>query len=129
MWGSTFPVTVFTDNRGETRFLQAKIVHPAIWNAWDYVLQCNFVIAQVAGVTNTAADFLSRTNPTEKLKRNLRNDIRTNVIDVKILSSGVTQEQFIFCKKMKLTKKPIGNKKTPVDTKHKQNHTINSKMK
>ena len=77
MWGSTFPVIVFTDNRAVTRFFQTKIIPPALWNACDYVLQYNFVIAHVAGAMNTAADFLSRTeiNPTEKLEMNLRNDI------------------------------------------------------
>ena len=47
MWGSTFPVIVFTDNRSVTRFFQAKRIPPALWNACDYVLQYNFVIAQM----------------------------------------------------------------------------------
>ena len=49
MWGSTFPVIVFTDNRSVTRFFQTKMVPPALWNVCDYVLQCIFVIAYVAG--------------------------------------------------------------------------------
>ena len=59
----------------------------ALWNACDYVLQYNFVIAHVAGAMNTAADFLSRTeiNPKEKLEMNLRNDIQKN------------QPRFIWC--------------------------------
>ena len=70
MWGSTFPVIVFTDNRSVTRFFQAKLIPPAHWNAGDYVLQYNFVIAHVAGSMNTAADILSRTevNTVENLK-------------------------------------------------------------
>ena len=67
MWGSTFPVIVFTDYRSVTRFFQAKLISPELWNACDLVLQYKFVIAHVAGSMNTAADFLSRTevNPIE----------------------------------------------------------------
>ena len=35
MWGSTFPVFVFTDNRSVTRFFQTKRIHQALWNACD----------------------------------------------------------------------------------------------
>ena len=95
MWGSTFPVIVFTDKRAVTRFFQTKIIPPALWSACDYVLQYNFVIAHVAGAMNTAADFLSRTeiNPTEKLEMNLRNDIQTKAIEVNIQSSGIAEEE------------------------------------
>ena len=86
MWGSTFPVIVFTDNRSVTRFFQTKMIPPALWNACDYVLQYNFVIAHVAGTMNTAVDFLSRTevDPTEKLELTIRNDIHTKAIEVNI---------------------------------------------
>ena len=98
MWGSIFPVIVFTDNRTVTRFFQTKLIPPALWNACDYVLQYNFVIAHVAGAVNTAADFLSRTevNPTEKLEKNLRNDIQTKAIEVNIQSSGIAEEEQIY---------------------------------
>ena len=98
MWGSTFPVIVFTDNRSVTRFFQAKLIPPALWNACDYVLQYNFVIAHVAFSMNTAADFLSRTevNPVEKLEMSLRNDIQTKAIEVNIQSSGTVEEEQIY---------------------------------
>ena len=98
MWGSTFPVIVFTDNRSVTRFFQAKLIPPALWNACDYVLQYNFVIAHVAGSMNTAADFLSRTevNPVEKLELTIRNDINTKAIEVNIQSSGIVEEEQIY---------------------------------
>ena len=98
MWGSTFPVIVFTDNRSVTRFFQAKLIPPVLWNACDYVLQYNFVIAHVAGSMNTAADFLSRTevNPTEKLEMTLRNDIHTKAIEVNIQSSGIVEDEQIY---------------------------------
>ena len=98
MWGSTFPVIVFTDNRSVTRFFQTKMIPPALWNACDYVLQYNFVIAHVAGSMNTAADFLSRTesNPTEKLEMTIRNDINTKAIEVNIQSSGIVEEEQIY---------------------------------
>ena len=98
MWGSTFPIIVFTDNRSVTRFFQTKMIPPALWNACDYVLQYNFVIAHVAGSMNTAADFLSRTesNPTEKLEMTIRNDIHTKAIEVNIQSTGIVEEEQIY---------------------------------
>ena len=100
MWGSTFPVIVFTDNRSVTRFFQTKMIPPALWNACNYVLQYNFVIAQVAGSMNTAADFLSRTevDPTrsEKLEMAIRDDIHTKAVEVKIQSSGIVEEEQIY---------------------------------
>ena len=98
MWGSVFPVIVFTDNRSVTRFFQTKKIPPPLWNACDYVLQYNFVIAHVAGAMNTAADFLSRTenNPTEKLEMNIRNDVTTQAIEVKIQSTGVAEEDTLY---------------------------------
>ena len=98
MWGSTFPIIVFTDNRSVTRFFQTKMIPPALWNACDYVLQYNFVIAHVAGSMNTAADFLSRTevNPTGKLEMTIRNDIHTKAIEVNIQSTGIVEEEQIY---------------------------------
>ena len=98
MWGSTFPVIVLTENRSVTRFFQTKMIPPALWNACDYVLQYNFVIAHVAGSKNTAADFLSRTeiDSTEKLEMTIRNDIHTQAIEVNIQSSGIVEEEQIY---------------------------------
>ena len=98
MWGSTFPVILFTDNTSITSFFQAKLIPPALWNACDYVLQYNFVIAHVADSMNAAADFLSRTevNLVEKLKMSIGNDIQTRAIEVNIQSSGVVEEEQIY---------------------------------
>ena len=98
MWGSVFPVIVFTDKRSVTRFFQTKIIPPALWNACDYVLQYNFVIAHVDGAMNTAADFLSQaeSNPTEKLEMNIRNDVNTKAIEVNIQSTGVAGEDLLY---------------------------------
>ena len=98
MWGSVFPVIVLTDNRSITRFFQTKLIPPALWNACDYVLQYNFVIAHVARAMNTAADFLSRaeSNPTEKLKMNIHNDVNTKTIEVNIQSTGVAEEELLY---------------------------------
>ena len=62
-------------------------------------LQYNFFfIARVAGSTNSAADFLSRTevNPTEKLEMTIRNEINTKPIEVNIQSSGIVEEEQIL---------------------------------
>ena len=98
MWGSVFPVIVFTDNRSVTRFFQTKIIPPPLWNACDYVLQYKFVIAHVAGAMSTAADFLSKAeiNPTEKLEMNIRNDVTTQAKEVKIQSTGVAEEDTLY---------------------------------
>ena len=97
MWGSSFPVIVFTDNRSVTRFFRAQLIPPALCNACGYVLRF-FVIAPVAGSMNTAADFLSRTevNPVEKLEMSIRNDIQTRAIEVDIQSSGIVEEGQIY---------------------------------
>ena len=74
MWESTFPVITFSDKKSVTRFFQAKLIPPAIWNACDYVLQNMFVAAHVAGF-----EFLSRTevNPIDKFEMSSRNDIQS----------------------------------------------------
>ena len=132
MWGSTFQVIVFADNRAVTRFFQTKVITPAFWNACDYVLMYNFVIAHVAGVLNKVADFLSRTeiNPTEKLEMNVRNDIQTKVVSVNIQSSVIAEEEQIHLHHDdEIDKKHIGNKKTISEIRHRQNHTTNRKVK
>ena len=131
MWGRTFPLIVFTDNRAVTRFFQSKIIPDVLWNACDYVLQYNFVIAHVAGAMNTAADSLSlaEINPTEKLEMNLRNDIQTKAIEVNTQSSGIAEEeQFSLILTMKSMKKHIGNKKKISEIKHRQKHRTNRKL-
>ena len=74
------------------------MIPPTLWNACDYVLQYNFVIAHAAGSMNTAADFLSKTevDPQEKLEMTIRNDIHTKAIEVNIQSSGIVEEEQIY---------------------------------
>ena len=55
-WGTPQPVTILTDNKSVTRFFQTKIIPPPLWNACDFVIQFNFVIAHFPGKNNTAAD-------------------------------------------------------------------------
>ena len=73
-WGAPKPITILTDNKSVTRFFRTKIIPPTLWNACDYVIHFNFVIAHIPGKNNTAADYLSRmeTDPKEKLVRNLK---------------------------------------------------------
>ena len=99
MWEATKPTIVLTDNKSVTRFFQTKAIPPALWNACDYVLQCNFKIAHIAGSVNTAADFLSRLElkVTEKIRLKIRDDIHTTPIEVTTSSSDVAdEEQFFF---------------------------------
>ena len=97
-WGAPKPITNLTDNKSVTRFFQTKIIPPTLWNACDYVIQFNFVIAHIPGKNNTAADYLSRmeTDPKEKLVLKIREDIETKPIEVKVQSAGVADEEQVF---------------------------------
>ena len=50
-WGTPQPVFILTDNKSVTRFFQTKILPPPLWNACDFVIQFNFVIAHIPGKT------------------------------------------------------------------------------
>ena len=92
------PVIILTDNKAVTRFFQTKIIPPALWNACDYVIQFNFVIAHITGAQNTAADYLSRleADPKDKLVMKIREDVQTLPIEINVQSAGVSQEEQIF---------------------------------
>ena len=47
IWGATKPVIIMTDSKSVTRFFQAKMISPALWSAYDFVLQFNFFIAHI----------------------------------------------------------------------------------
>ena len=97
-WGAPEPVIILTKNKAVTRFFQTKIVPPALWNACDYVIQFNFVIAHIPGAQNTAADYLSQleADPKDKLVMKIREDVQTPPIEINVQSAGVSQEEQIF---------------------------------
>ena len=97
-WGAPKPVIILTDNKAVTRFFQTKIIPPALWNACDYVIQFNFVIAHIPRAQNTAADYLSRleTDPKDRLVMKIREDVQTLPIEINVQSAGVSQEEQIF---------------------------------
>ena len=97
-WGAPKLVIILTDNKAVTRFFQTKIVPSALWNACDYVIQFNFVIAHTPGAQNTAADYLSRleADPKDKLVMKIREDVQTLPIEINVQSAGVSQEEQIF---------------------------------
>ena len=97
-WGALKPVNILTDNKSVTHFFQTKIVSPALWNACDYVIQINFVIAHIPGAQNTAADYLSRLEayPKDKLVMKIREDEQTVRIEINVQSAGVSQEDQVF---------------------------------
>ena len=97
-WGAPKQVIILTDNKAVTRFFQTKIIPPALWNACDYVIQFNFVIAHIPGAQNTAADYLSRleADPKDKLVMKIREDVQTLPIEINVQSAGVSQEEQIF---------------------------------
>ena len=74
-WGTPKPVIILTDNKSVTKFFQTKIVPPPQWNAYNYVIQFNFITAQIAGKDNTAAVYLSRMEMDPK-KTGLKNTRR-----------------------------------------------------
>ena len=97
-WGTPKPVIILTDNKSVTRFFQTKIIPPPLWNACDFVIQFNFIIAHIPGKNNTAADYLSRLEmePTEKLVLKIRADVETQPIEVNVQSAGVSEEEQVF---------------------------------
>ena len=99
LWETTLPTHVMTDNRSVTRFFQTKAIPPTLWNSCDYALQFNFHIMHVAGTQNTEADVLSKIdlNPKERVELKIRNDITIRLIQVKLQSTDVAdEEQFFF---------------------------------
>ena len=62
------------------------------------MLQFNFKISQIAGLLNTAADFLSRQEMklTEKIRLEIREDVQTTPIEVTTSSSDVADEKQLF---------------------------------
>ena len=107
-----------TDNRSVTRFFQTKAIPPTLWNACDYALQFNFHIMHVAGTQNTEADVLSKIdlNPKERVELKIRNDITIRLIQVKLQSTDVAdEEQFFF-----LPEKSLKQKKKSYHTKNKR---------
>ena len=98
LWGTPKPITILTDNKLVTRFFQTKIIPPALWNAQDYVIQFNFVIAYIPGKNNTAAYYLSRMekDPKEKLVLTIRAEVEKRPIEVNVQSAGVSEEEQIF---------------------------------
>ena len=97
-WGTPQPVIILTDNKSVTKFFQTKIIPPPLWNACDFVIHFNFVIAHIPGKNNTAADYLSRMemDPTEKLVLKIREDVETRPIEVNVQSAGVSEEEQVF---------------------------------
>ena len=97
-WVAPRPVVILTDNKVMTRFCQTNIVPAALWNAYDYVNQFNFVIAYIPGAQNTAADYLFRleADPKDKLAMKIREDVQTVPIEMNVQSAGVSQEEQIF---------------------------------
>ena len=92
------PTIVRTDNKSVTRLFQTKAIPPALWNAWDYVLQLNFKISHIGGSVNTAAEFLFRPElkVTEKIRLKIREDVQTTPIEVTTFSSDDANEEHFF---------------------------------
>ena len=97
-WGTPQPVIILTDNKSVTRFFQTKIIPPPLWNACDFVIQFNFVIAHIPGKNNRAADYLSRMemDTSEKLVLKIRENVETRPIEVNVQSAGVSEEEQVF---------------------------------
>ena len=80
--GTPKPIIILADNKLVTRFFQTKIRPPPLWNACDFVIQFNFIIAHIPGKNNTTADYLSRMemDPTEKLVLKMRADVESRSV-------------------------------------------------
>ena len=96
---ATKPAIVLTDDKSVTRFFQTKALPAFLWNAYDYVLQFNFEIAQIAGSVNTAADVPSRLElkVSEKSRHKITEFVQTTPFAVTTSSSDLAdEEQFFF---------------------------------
>ena len=91
-YGAPKPVINLADNKVVTRFFQTKIVLPALWNACNYVIQLNFVIAHIPGAQNIATDYLSRleSDPKDKQVMKIREDVQTLPMEINVQSEGVS---------------------------------------
>ena len=101
-WGAPTPAIILTNNIAVARFLQTKFVPPALWNACEYVIEFNFVIAHIPGAQNTVADNLSSLEADQKDKLNMktREDVKTVSIEINAQSAGVSQKEKIFSTRM-----------------------------
>ena len=97
-WATPKPIIILKDNKSVTRFFQTKIIPPPLWNACDFVIQFNFIIAHIPGKNNTAADYLSlmEMEPNEKLVVKIREDVETQPIEVNVQSAGLSEEEHDF---------------------------------
>ena len=70
-------MVILADNRSLTKFCQAKLIQPSVWNFLDRVLAFNIIIAHILGKANYAAGFLTRmqTDPSASLYLKLKNKI------------------------------------------------------
>ena len=103
LWEASKPTIVLRDNKSVTRFFQTKHNPPSLWNACDYVLQFNFILAHIAGSVNTAADFLSQLvlKVMEKIRLKVREDVLTTSTEVTTFSSDVADEVELFLAQVK----------------------------
>ena len=78
--------------------MQIQAIQPALWNAFDYVLQLKYKIAQITGSVNTASDIFSRLGLKIKEEIGLKNrpDVQTTPIEVTTSSSEVADEEQFF---------------------------------
>ena len=85
------PTIVLTDKKSVTRFFQTKAILPSLWNSCNFVLQSNFQKENIAGLVNTAAEFLSRLDlkVTEKIRLKIWEDVRTTPFELTTSSSDV----------------------------------------
>ena len=98
-WGTPKTVIILTEKYLVTRYYQTKIIPRPLWNACDFVIQFDFIIAHIPGKNNTAADWLSV--PYGKgLKRRISPKYtwrcRNKKIEVNVQSAGVSEEEQVF---------------------------------
>ena len=124
-WGATKPVIIMTDSKSVTRFFQAKMIPPPLWNACDFVLQFNFTIAHIPGKRNTAADFLSRLemDPNEKIILKLEKTFQQNRLKLTLNPQASHKKKRPFSI-LQTNKRPQKKKKpeTPYLTIHQSSH-------
>ena len=94
LWGVKKPTTVMTDNKALTRFFQSKRIPSELWNHCDQALQFDFVLANVPGVENPAADYLSRIdiNSEDRIHLKLNDQIPVHYIEIDLAAKTPKQD-------------------------------------
>ena len=77
-------------------FFQTKLIPSPLWNAIDYVIQFKIFIAHFPKTTQRHVLCPERRSILKKLVLTIREEVETTPIEVKVHSTGVSEEEQVF---------------------------------